>query len=175
MYTTAAVDVTLSPSDAVKVLEELLEAQNHSRFLGFKLNVPDYMVTSIHTQYTDPKDCLYSVLVEFLKQVEPRPTWRAIVDALRSPVVNLPHLARTVEAAHFPDPTLAHDVAHFPDPTSIVDALRSPVVNLPHLAGTVEAAHFPDPTLTRDVAYFPDPTSTTSTGISVPPSVALIL
>ena len=102
-------DEPLTPDDAVDVLEEILEAQNHSRFFGLKLNVPDYIVTGIHTHYTDPKDCLYYVLVEFLKQVDPIPTWRAIVTALRSPAVNLRQLAMRVEAAHFPDPTASRD------------------------------------------------------------------
>ena len=98
-------DDPLTPDDAVNVLEEILEAQNQSRFLGLKLNVPDYIVTGIHTQYSDPKERLYYVMVEFLKQVNPRPTWRTIVAALRSSAVNLPQLAIRVEAAHFPDPT----------------------------------------------------------------------
>ena len=98
-------DEPLTPDDAVKVLEIIIiEAQNQSQFLGLKLKVPDYIVTSIHTQYTDPKYCLYYVLMEFLKQVKPRPTWRGIIEALRSPLVNLPQLAMKVEAAHFPDP-----------------------------------------------------------------------
>ena len=105
-------DDPLTPGDAVNVLEEILEAQNQSRFLGLKLNVPDYIVTGIHTKYTDPKDCLYYVLVEFLKQVEPRPTWRAIVAALRSPTVNLPLLAMKVENKHFPDPAATRDAPH---------------------------------------------------------------
>ena len=111
-YTSTAAptsDDPLTPDDAVNVLEEILEAQNHSRFLGLKLNVPDYIVTGIHTHYTDPKERLYYVLVEFVKQVDPRPTWRAIVDALRSPAVNLPQLAMRVERAHFPDPTATRD------------------------------------------------------------------
>ena len=82
-----------------------MEAQNQSRLLGLKLNVPDYIVTSIHARYTDPKERLYYVVVEFLKQVDPRPTWRAIVAALRSPAVKLPQLAMRVEVAHCPDPT----------------------------------------------------------------------
>ena len=114
--TIAAADVTLGTSDAVNVLEELLQAQNKSRFLGLKLNVPDHVITGIHSQYTDPTDRLYYVLVEFLKQDTLRPTWRAIVDALRSPAVDLPQLAKTVEAAHCPDPTSSRDV--LPDTTT---------------------------------------------------------
>ena len=99
----------LTPDDAVNVLEEILEAQDHSRFLGLKLNVPAYIVTGIHTHYTDPKERLYYILVEFLQRGDPRPTWRAIVEALRSPAVNLPQLAMRMEAAHFPDPTASRE------------------------------------------------------------------
>ena len=61
-------------------------------------------------KYQDPKDRLYHIIIAFLSQAEPRPTWRVIVDALRSPVVNLTALAERVEAAHFPDLTAARDV-----------------------------------------------------------------
>ena len=96
-------DDILSPKDTINILEELVEAQNQSRFLGLKLNVPDYVIEAIQTKYPDPKDRLYYVLVEYLKQMQP--TWGAIVAALRSPTVNLPQLAKKVEAAHFPDRT----------------------------------------------------------------------
>ena len=39
------------------------------------------------------------------RQAHPRSMWRAIVDALKSPVVGLTALARRVEAAHFRDST----------------------------------------------------------------------
>ena len=42
--------------------------------------------------------------------MEPRPTWRAIVETLESPVVALRALARRVEAAHFFDTTATRDV-----------------------------------------------------------------
>ena len=73
------------------------------------MNVPDYTVTGIHTHYTDPKDRLYYVLVEFLKQADAKPTWRTIVATLRSPEVNLLQLATRVEAAHFPDSTASRE------------------------------------------------------------------
>ena len=41
--------------------------------------------------------------------MEPPPTWRAIVNALRSPIVNLTALAKRVEGADFPDPTASRD------------------------------------------------------------------
>lgn len=98
-------DDILGPDDAINILEELLEAQNQSRFLGLKLNVPEHVVEAIHTKYHDPKERLYNVLVQYLNTTQMEPTWRTIVDALRSPAVNLPQLAKKVEAAHFPNRT----------------------------------------------------------------------
>ncbi|CAI8028766.1 TNF receptor-associated factor 4 [Geodia barretti] len=97
----------LTPNDAVKVLEELLPAQNKSFQLGLKLNLEPHQVEGIHSTYSEPENRLLRVVMLFLNQVEPRPTWRVIVDALKSPVVNLPQLAVAVEAAHFPDATPA--------------------------------------------------------------------
>ena len=93
-------DKTLGPDDALKVLEEILEAQNASRFLGLKWNIPEYIISGIHSTYTEPKDRLYYVIVEFLKQLDPTPTWRVIADALKSPAVNLPRLAQKIERDH---------------------------------------------------------------------------
>ena len=88
---------TLDPDDAMSVLEEILEAQTRARFIGLKLKLPKHVVDDIHTKYSDPQERLYNVIEEYLKQVEPTPTWRAIADALKSPLVNLPHLAKRIE------------------------------------------------------------------------------
>ena len=101
--------MTLTPSDAVNVLEEILEAQNQAYVLGLKLALPLHIVEGICMNHSTPRDRLLQVLIQFMKQVEPRPTWKAIITALRSPAVNLPQLAMRVEAAHFPDPTATHD------------------------------------------------------------------
>ena len=84
------------------VLEELLPAQNKSYELGLKLKLPQYAVEAIHSKDLPPDKYLFKVLIKFLQQVEPRPTWRVIVQALKSPVVDLPALAKAVEAAHSP-------------------------------------------------------------------------
>ena len=60
---------------------------------------------SVHKTYKEPQDHLYHILLAFLRQAEPRPTWRVVIDALRSPVVNQSRLAEMVEAAHLLDPT----------------------------------------------------------------------
>ena len=99
----------LKPQDAVDVLEELLEAQNHSYVLGLKLKVPLHVVDAIHTSCAQPRERLLQVLIAFTQQVE-RPTWRTLVDTLRNPVLNMVSLARRVEAIHFPDPVATCEV-----------------------------------------------------------------
>ena len=86
----------------MEVLEELLPAQNESFKIGLKLKLPHYVVEAIHSKDLQPDVYLLKVLIKFLQQVEPRPTWRVIVEALRSPAVNLPALAERIEAAHIP-------------------------------------------------------------------------
>ena len=116
MYFTApAVDETLTPDDAVDVLEEILPAQNKSYELGLKLKLPQHVVEAIHSKNLPPERCLLEVLIKFSQQTEPRSTWRVIIEALKSPAVNLPAvnlpaLAERVQAARFPDPTATRDV-----------------------------------------------------------------
>ena len=97
-------DETLSEDAAIDILDELLEAQNESKLLGRKLNVPKHIVDEIHSpdRHSNARDRLHHVIEEFLKQVEPRPTWRAILDALNSPSINLPRLAQKIETNHSP-------------------------------------------------------------------------
>ena len=110
-YTDAAPsgDDTLHPNDAVNIAEELLEAQNESHTFGLKLKLPVHEVEAICERLLDPRDRLLQIIIAFLRRAEPRPTWRVIVDALRSPIVNLTALARRVEAAHFPDLAATRD------------------------------------------------------------------
>lgn len=103
------VDETLRIDDAVDVLEALIDAQNDSYVLGLSLRLPPNEIDGIHSTYSYPRHRLLHVIIAFLKQVHPRPTWKVIVDALRSPIVNLPVLAATVEEAHFPDCTSTCD------------------------------------------------------------------
>ena len=87
------------------VLEELLPAQNTSYELGLKFKLPQSEVEAIHSTHSQPRERLLRILLAFAKQAEPRPTWGVIVEALRSPAVDLTALASKVEAAHFPEPT----------------------------------------------------------------------
>ena len=93
-------DGILTPNDVAKVAEQLLPAQSQSYELGLKLNLPPDEVKSIHTTYLEPRKRLLHVVIEFLNQEEPKPTWRLVVEALKSPEVNLPEFGKTMEEAH---------------------------------------------------------------------------
>ena len=109
LITAPAGDDILTDSDAVHVLEELTEAQNHSHILGLMLSIKPVEVEAISKIYKDPKERLCQIILAFLRQAEPPPTWRAIVNALKSSIVNLTALAKRVEAAHFPDPAASRN------------------------------------------------------------------
>ena len=102
-------DETLKPEDAGKILEELVDAQNHAHLLGLMMNVNPSDVEAIQTTYQQPKDKLLHIIIAFLNQTQPRPTWRAIIKALRTKTVNLPRLAASLEEAHFPEPATVHE------------------------------------------------------------------
>ena len=102
-------DETLTEDNAAEILEELLPAKNQSYVLGMKLKLPLHEVEAIHLKYSDPRDRLLHIIISFLRQAEPRPTWGVIVGALRNPIINLSALAMKVEAARFPDPTAVRE------------------------------------------------------------------
>ena len=109
-YAAPAGDETLQPNDAMEILEEILPAQNHSYVLGMKLKLPPHVVDAIHSKEMEPEIYLLKVISEFLNEVGSRPTWRVIVEALRSPAVRLHQLANKVEAAHFPNITATREI-----------------------------------------------------------------
>lgn len=76
---------------------------NESYMLGLKLKLPQHEVEAIHSRYLKPLERLREVIIKFLKQAEPRPTWRVILEALRSPSVNQSALAKEIESEYFPE------------------------------------------------------------------------
>ena len=102
-------------------MEELTEALANTHRLGLMLKIKPVEVEAIYRTYQDPKERLYQIILAFLRQVQPPPTWRAIVNSLRSPIVNLTALAKRVEAAHFPDTTASCD-----PPTTSGESVNTP-------------------------------------------------
>ena len=104
-------DRTLKEEDVPKVVCEILEVQTKSKTFGRVLGLPKVTVDSIHLQHIDPQECLISVLDEFVKQVEPPPTWRVILEALRNPLISQHRLAQEIESKYCPHPQ-ADDGTH---------------------------------------------------------------
>ncbi|CAI8055785.1 hypothetical protein GBAR_LOCUS30421, partial [Geodia barretti] len=63
-----AADETLKSDDVSGILDELVEAQNHSKVLGVKL-LPPHEVEAIHCQHQDPKERLLHILLAFTRQI----------------------------------------------------------------------------------------------------------
>ena len=101
-------DDILREEDEAEVLGTLWKAKGKAFELGLELKLPPSEVRSIRDTYAKPGDRLTRIVEMFLKQVEP--TWRIIIDALRRPLVDLPRLAKEIEDAHFPNPSLAREI-----------------------------------------------------------------
>ena len=51
--------------------------------------------------YTNPLELMREMLIHWLdKTVDPRPTWEAVVEALRSPIVEMHHVAEQLESKY---------------------------------------------------------------------------
>ena len=51
--------------------------------------------------HSDPLDLMHEMLIRWLdKAVDPCPSWEAVVTALRSPIVNMNHVAEQLESKY---------------------------------------------------------------------------
>ena len=93
----------LTVNNLCEVLTELNGVRAKWRSLGVSLKVKESTLAAIGVQFHDiPNDCLREMLSHWLRQVNPRPCWIAIVAALRTPFVDEPQLAQTLEAKYCP-------------------------------------------------------------------------
>ena len=95
-------DRLLSQDDVPDVACEILDVRTKSDLFGRVLKLPAATVESIHQQYSNPQDRLFHIIDELVKQVEPPPTWRVILEALRNPLIGYHYLALKVERKHCP-------------------------------------------------------------------------
>ena len=69
--------------------------------IGLQLSIPDYTLESVKQMYLNPSDLMREMLVRWFRMaVDPRPTWEAVVTALRSPSVDAQHLAEQLESKY---------------------------------------------------------------------------
>lgn len=99
-----AAERSLTIDDLDTVLTALHESRVKWYYVGLKLKVPEHVLETIKKQSSDLDDCLLEVLRAVLKRAEPV-TWRALIEALKSPTVRMDQLAKEIEAEYCPPPT----------------------------------------------------------------------
>ena len=88
--------------DVPEIVRQLLGVQIKSATLGRLLKIPKPTLDAICTPSSTPQDQLFHIIDEFVKRLEPSPTWKVIVDALRDPLMGEPRLAQHIEKEYFP-------------------------------------------------------------------------
>ena len=87
----------MDEEDVAEIVEKIMIVQTKSKTLGRLLKIPKATLDSIFQQYNSPNDRLFGVIDEFVKQIDPKPTWKVIVAALRSPLLRQSSLANKLE------------------------------------------------------------------------------
>lgn len=93
---------TLSAMDPKQVFEEIKEAKTKTFRLGVKLGLPISTRRRINSTRLSPDDCLLKTLEEYMKMMNPKPSWGGIATALSSKFVGLPELANRIGGTHCP-------------------------------------------------------------------------
>jgi len=102
----------LSVDDLVAVQRKLYAVRNEWYNLGLELGQRASTLDSIDTRYSsDPSKCFCQVLKEWLKGIDPPPTWQAMVNALKSPTVAQHHVAEEIQTK-LPQPPSASGQPH---------------------------------------------------------------
>ena len=83
--------------NSLAVLDQLFPLTNYSRELGLALKLPEAVLDKIYSEHKNAHDHLRAVIEAFLMSTQPSPTWRTIIQALRTPGVNRFQLAEDIE------------------------------------------------------------------------------
>ena len=87
----------LSMDNAAIVAEELFRVRQRAYELGLALQLSQDALQTIMTENPKPHDQILRITEEFLKREDPKPTWRAIIEALKTPSVDRPRMAQKIE------------------------------------------------------------------------------
>ena len=87
----------LSTGDLSKVRNEILSAAAKWYDIGLELGMTADYLDTIRKTNDDPQDCLRELLRRWLSGVDPQPSWKALITALSTPVVNYHALASEIE------------------------------------------------------------------------------
>ena len=90
----------LTVNDLKKVLNSLWEARAKWMDIGIQLDMKVPSLQAINQNHNEVGSCLRVMLTDWLNQIDPPPTWEALVDALKTPTVGCAQLAGTIEKTH---------------------------------------------------------------------------
>ena len=110
----------LSVSDLADVQRKLYAVNTRWYNVGLELGLKVPTLDSIDTKHRgDPSLCFRETLKEWLKGIDPSPTWEAMVKALKSPTVGDHQLAEQIQAEHVSSPQpLSHKPPSLQHPSS---------------------------------------------------------
>ena len=84
----------LTPDNLADVLEAVWEARVKWFNIGLKLGISVGTLNTIKKNNShDPDDCLTAMLEYWLNNGKPKPSWAAVANALKSPMVGYAQLA----------------------------------------------------------------------------------
>ena len=86
-------------SDLGHTLEKVLDVSAEWYNLGLQLNVRIGILDSIRAEFNAPKHQLREMLKAWLTTGD-NPSWKTLIDALRSPVVGASHLAAVLKTKY---------------------------------------------------------------------------
>ena len=85
------------------LLIELHSVRDSWYNIGLELGIPYTELNCFRKMYSDPSDSLREVLIHWLKTaVDPRPSWDAVISALRSLIVNETNVAAQLKSKYCP-------------------------------------------------------------------------
>ena len=91
----------LTTKDLVDVLEAVAHACAKWELIGLQLRMQPEKLDEIECKHkADPKKCFLEVLKEWLKGLDPEPTWEGLAKALKSRSVGEVELAGQIETSH---------------------------------------------------------------------------
>ena len=91
----------LNIDDLKTVRTEVLPAAFKWYDLGVELEIsPNTLDTIKKAKKDDPIECLCELIAKWLRGVDPKPTWKALIAALRSTVVGYQSLAEKLESKY---------------------------------------------------------------------------
>ena len=103
----------LSVDDLAAVQRKIFAVRTEWYNLGLELGQQVSTLDSIEDKYRgDPSKCFRHVLKEWLKGVDPPPTWQGMVNALKSPTVTQHQVAERIETELSPQPPSASAQPH---------------------------------------------------------------